>query len=96
MPIKTNIKEKIKGVVKSTPFLRNYSASASSLLFWFVEVNYPDQYYMQTIEGNTSSGYSGSQSNGGGVYRRTRSYSSIIGVIRPYEDSTPQPQEPTE
>lgn len=62
----------------------------------FVEVNYPDQYYMQTVEGNTSSGYSGSQSNGGGVYRRTRSYSSIIGVIRPYEDSTPQPQEPTE
>lgn len=39
---------------------------------------------MQTIEGNTSPGTSGSQSNGGGVYRRARSYDSIIGVARPY------------
>lgn len=50
----------------------------------FVEVNHPDEGWMQTIEGNTSPGTSGSQSNGGGVYRRARSYGSIIGVARPY------------
>lgn len=49
-----------------------------------VEVNHPDDGWMQTIEGNTSSGTSGSQSNGGGVYRRARNYSSIIGIARPY------------
>ena len=52
-----------------------------------VEVNHPEGNWMQTIEGNTSSGNSGSQSNGGGVYRRSRSYSSIIGVARPYYDT---------
>ena len=36
-----------------------------------------------TIEGNTSSGNSGSQSNGDGVYRRYRSYSQIAKAIRP-------------
>lgn len=53
-----------------------------------VEENHPDEGWMQTIEGNTSSGTSGSQSNGGGVYRRARNYSSIIGVARPYYDET--------
>lgn len=47
--------------------------------------------YVQTTEGNTSSGNSGSQSNGGGVYRRTRSWDSIAYVIRP-----PYSQEETE
>ena len=47
----------------------------------FVEVNRGS--YYQTIEGNTSSGVAGSQSNGGGVYRRTRSTSVVIAVIRP-------------
>ena len=51
-----------------------------------VEENHPDEGWMQTIEGNTSSGNSGSQSNGGGVYRRARNYSSIIGVARPNYD----------
>lgn len=40
----------------------------------------------QTIEGNTSSGSAGSQSEGGGVFRRTRSTSGhfrIIGFARP-------------
>ena len=37
----------------------------------------------QTIEGNTSSGASGSQSNGGGVYRRTRRPGQVRYVIRP-------------
>lgn len=49
-----------------------------------VAENHPDEGWMQTIEGNTSPGTSGSQSNGGGVYRRARSYGSIIGVARPY------------
>jgi len=35
------------------------------------------------IEGNTTSGSSGSQSNGGGVYRRTRSTSCVRAYIRP-------------
>lgn len=42
-----------------------------------------------TIEGNTSSGNSGSQSNGDGVYRRYRTYSQIAKAIRPaYEAET--------
>lgn len=39
--------------------------------------------YVQTIEGNTSSGSSGSQSNGGGVYRRTRDWGTVYAVYRP-------------
>lgn len=39
--------------------------------------------YLTCIEGNTSPGTSGSQSNGGGVYRRTRAYSTVAGVVRP-------------
>ncbi|WP_297156761.1 CHAP domain-containing protein [uncultured Ellagibacter sp.] len=52
-----------------------------------VEENHPDGSWMQTIEGNTSPGNGGSQSNGGGVYRRARSYGSIIGVVRPYYET---------
>ena len=52
-----------------------------------VEENHPDEGWMQTIEGNTSSGSGGSQSNGGGVYRRARNYNSIIGVARPYYET---------
>lgn len=52
-----------------------------------VEENHADEGWMQTIEGNTSPGSGGSQSNGGGVYRRARSYSSIIGVARPYYET---------
>lgn len=39
--------------------------------------------YVQTIEGNTSSGSGGSQSNGGGVWRRTRAWSDVYAVYRP-------------
>lgn len=35
------------------------------------------------IEGNTAAGKTGSQSNGDGVYKRVRSYSTIMGVARP-------------
>lgn len=52
-----------------------------------VEENHTDEGWMQTIEGNTSSGSGGSQSNGGGVYRRARNYGSIIGVARPYYET---------
>lgn len=45
----------------------------------FVEKNYGS--YIQTIEGNTSSGNSGSQSNGGEVHRRTRNWSTVNCVI---------------
>lgn len=45
--------------------------------------------YIQTIEGNTSSGTSGSQSNGGGVYRRTRSWDNVLAVVAvPYDGSS--------
>lgn len=36
-----------------------------------------------SIEGNTSSDASGVQSNGGGVYRRTRPFSEVVGFGRP-------------
>lgn len=39
--------------------------------------------FLQVIEGNTSSGNVGSQSNGDGVFLRKRSYSLSMGVIRP-------------
>lgn len=35
------------------------------------------------VEGNTSAGSGGSQSNGGGVYERTRSRSVVVGFGRP-------------
>ena len=55
----------------------------------FVEANRGS--WVQTIEGNTSSGAAGSQSNGGGVYRRARSWDDVVAVIRPeYERTQPQ------
>lgn len=46
--------------------------------------------YIETIEGNTSSGRRGSQSNGGGVYRRARSLSLVLAVATPnYSHSSP-------
>lgn len=40
-----------------------------------------------TIEGNTSSGTSGSQDNGGGVYQRTRGYGEAVYYGRPDYDN---------
>lgn len=37
------------------------------------------------IEGNTSAGDAGSQSNGGGVFRRTRSKTLVTAYIRPFD-----------
>ena len=48
-----------------------------------VEENHPGEEYMTTIEGNTSSGAGGSQSNGGVVARRQRGYGSVRCVVRP-------------
>lgn len=44
--------------------------------------------YLTTIEGNTSDS---NYSNGGAVLRRTRSYSSVSGVIRPDYDTSATP-----
>lgn len=60
----------------------------------FVELNKGS--YIQTIEGNTSSGNSGSQSNGGGVYRRTRNWSTVAYIIRPLYSSTDEKVETEE
>jgi cell wall-associated NlpC family hydrolase len=38
---------------------------------------------LKTIEGNTSEGNKGSQSNGGGVYAKKRSYATVMAVVRP-------------
>lgn len=44
--------------------------------------------YVTAIEGNTSNGNTGSQSNGDGVYRRKRKLSLVVGAYRPdYEPS---------
>ncbi|MDU1225070.1 CHAP domain-containing protein [Varibaculum cambriense] len=48
--------------------------------------------YLETIEGNTSPGVRGSQSNGGGVYRRARSLSLVIGVVSPQYSGTSSPR----
>lgn len=54
-----------------------------------VEENHPGEGYMTTIEGNTSTGASGSQSNGGVVARRQRGYGSVCCVVRPnYNETT--------
>ena len=50
----------------------------------FVEANHGS--YIQTIEGNTSGSAAGKQSNGNGVWRRTRDYSVVAGVVSPYWD----------
>ena len=44
--------------------------------------------YIETIEGNTSSGRRGSQSNGGGVYRRARALSWVLAVATPQYSNT--------
>lgn len=59
-----------------------------------VEVNHGN--YIQTIEGNTSSGSSGSQSNGGVVARRTRNWNCVRAIIRPtYGSSSSTPSSPS-
>lgn len=46
---------------------------------------------IRTIEGNTSSGIIGSQSNGNGVYARTRTRSWVQGFIRLHYKPEPKP-----
>lgn len=48
-----------------------------------VESVHLDLHSIVSIEGNTSSGVAGSQSNGGGVYRRARPFSQVAGFGRP-------------
>lgn len=47
--------------------------------------------FVTCIEGNTSPGWGGSQSNGGGVYRRTRPYSLVVGFGWPEYKEAPMP-----
>ena len=49
---------------------------------------------VETIEGNTSPTNAGSQSNGGGVYRRVRPRSVIAGFGRPAYSGQPTPPPP--
>lgn len=44
-----------------------------------------DTGYILAVEGNTSPGETGSQSNGGGVFRRKRSKALVTAYIRPYD-----------
>ena len=44
--------------------------------------------HLYCIEGNTSPNKKGSQSNGGGVYRKKRPYSVVMAVARPIKDKT--------
>lgn len=46
-------------------------------------VNSQDETYVNTIEGNTTPGYEGSQDNGGSVALKHRPRRQIVGVIRP-------------
>ena len=39
--------------------------------------------YLRTIEGNTSEDKKGSQSNGDGVFKKKRSYATVMAVARP-------------
>lgn len=57
-----------------------------------VEANHGS--YLQTIEFNTSPGTSGSQGNGGGVYRRARGFDAVQAVVRPLYDGVPMPETP--
>ena len=50
---------------------------------------------VETIEGNTSPSNAGSQSNGGGVYRRVRPRSVIAGFGRPAYSGQPTPPPPS-
>lgn len=50
---------------------------------------------IETIEGNTSPGDAGSQSNGGGVFKRTRRLSQVVGYGRPAYQEATVPADPT-
>lgn len=51
---------------------------------------------VQTIEGNTSSGVRGSQTHGGGVWRRVRTSTNIVAVCRPVWEALKNNQTPQE
>ena len=76
--------------------VNKYSAKPGDLVLFKFSSDPPDHIgiiesagasRLVTIEGNTSSGNSGSQANGDGVYRRYRSYSQVYAVIRPKYDT---------
>lgn len=72
-----------------------YSFGASVAIHVGVVEKVLDGGWIQTIEGNTSSGNAGSQNNGDGVYRRKRSTSwGIRGYYRPAFKADPKPPAP--
>lgn len=90
---------KAAGIVLSN--IRNTQAGDIVIFDWgkkdnshdhvgFVELNKGG--YIQTVEGNTSPSNSGSQGNGGGVYRRTRDWSVVQAIIRPVYGVKPAPK----
>lgn len=50
--------------------------------------NHPESNYMVTVEGNTSDNSGGSQSNGGCVARKERTYDFVRCIVRPYFDES--------
>jgi hypothetical protein len=58
--------------------------------------NDPNSSMLSTIEGNTSSGTSGSQDNGGGVFKRSRPYSQAVYYGRPFYAGASGPEEPSD
>jgi hypothetical protein len=58
--------------------------------------NDPGSRMLHTIEGNTSSGTSGSQDNGGGVFKRNRPYDWAVYYGRPLYAGVAQPEEPSD
>lgn len=59
-----------------------------------LSVNSTDSSYVNTIEGNTTPGYEGSQDNGGCVALKHRNLRQIVGVCRPQYKPEEPVQEP--
>ena len=87
--------EWLKFLAKNNQLVPIGEAQADDLVFFqFDEDAQPDHVgivkwhnkklkYLQVWEGNTSSGKSGSQSNGDGFYLKKRTYATIMAVARP-------------
>lgn len=89
--------EHLKYLVKNNQLVPIGQAQADDLVFFqfdddampdhigIMKSNNPTKKFAYIYEGNTSSGVTGSQSNGDGFYLRKRDYSLIMAVARPKE-----------
>lgn len=87
----------LKYLVKNNQIVPVGQAQAGDIVFFqfdddaqpdhvgIVKSNKPKLKFMNVYEGNTSSGKTGSQSNGDGYYLRKRGYATIMAVARPKE-----------